>query len=110
MASTSLNAAGLIRIFLKSGEENSTYPSKCSPMIAKRGFSKNIEFKNSSFDNPIEFNLFGTLYWSPNITTKENQNFEYKFPKGNQEVIQVFIEGFSEDGQLISEMYTVPIE
>lgn len=110
MASTRKDAVGLIRIFLKRGEENSTYPSKCSSMIAKGGFSKNIEFKNSSFDNPIAFNLFGTLYWSPSTTINENQSFEYKFPKGNQKVIQVFIEGFSEDGQLISEMYNVTLE
>lgn len=109
IGSIRLNPSGTIKIFLKRGKENSFYISKCSTLIATGGFSKNIEFKNSAFDNQKEFNSFGTLNWSSNITIKENQNFEIKFPKANQTVIQVLIEGFSDDGQLISEIKKIPI-
>ncbi len=85
------------------------YTSKCSTMIAIGGFSKNITFNNSTFKNQKVFNLFGTLNWSPKIQLKDNQNFEIKFPKGNQNTIQVLIEGFSADGQLISEIKKIPV-
>jgi hypothetical protein len=103
------NNYGTIAIFLKKGKEISKYISKCSTMIAIGGFSKNIAFKNSNFNNPIEFNAFGTLNWSPKIELKDNQNFEIKLPKNNQSAIQVLVEGFSEDGQLISEVKKIPV-
>ncbi len=110
IASTRQNASGAIRVFLKRGKENKFYISKCSTVIAIGGFSKNIKFKNSTFNSQKEFIAFGTLNWSSNIPLKENGSFEIKFPKGNQNVIQVLIEGFSEDGQVISEIKKIPIE
>ena len=110
IASTRQNASGAIKIFLKRGKENKFYISKCSTIIATGGFSKNIKFKNATFDSQKEFNAFGTLNWSSNIPLKENGSFEIKFPKSNQNTIQVLIEGFSEDGQLISEIKKIPIQ
>ncbi len=101
---------GTIKIYQKKGYDNKYFRTKFTTLIATDGYSKNIEFKTTPFDTQKEFYSFGTLNWSPNTTIKENQSFEYKFPKGNQKVIQVFIEGFSTDGQLISEMHNVPIE
>ncbi len=110
LGSARLNSSGTIRIFLKRGKENKFYISKCSTLIATSGFTKSIPFKNAAFTTQKEFDLLGTLNWSPNIELNENQNFEIKFPKGNQNTIQVLIEGFSEDGQLISEIKKIPIE
>lgn len=107
---TAIGYSGTIKIFLKKGYEEKNYKTKFTTLIATSGFSKNIEYKNTAFDTQKEFYTFGALKWSPKNTLKENQSFEYKFPKGNQKVIQVFIEGFSTDGQLISEMHNVPIE
>jgi hypothetical protein len=109
IGSTRLNSSGTIKIYLKRGKENSQYLSKYASFIATGGFSKNIEFKNSTFFGPKEFNAFGTLNWTANTTLKENEIFQIKFPKGNQNTIQVIIEGFSEDGQLISEIKKIPI-
>ena len=102
--------SGTIKIYLKKGYDDKYFRTKFTTLIATDGYSKNIEYKSTPFDTQKEFYSFGTLNWSPNTTIKENQSFEYKFPKGNQKVIQVFIEGFSTDGQLISEMHNVPIE
>jgi hypothetical protein len=110
VGSTRLNSTGTIRVFLKRGKENNMYISKCSSMIAIGGFSKNIAFKNSIFDNQKEFYSFGTLNWTPSIQLKDNSNFQIKFPKGSQTSIQVLIEGFSEDGQLISEIKKIPVQ
>ncbi len=103
------NSSGSIKIFLKRGKENSLYLSKYSTLIATGGFSKNIEFKNTNFTTPKETNSLGTLNWSSNIQLKESQNFEIKFPKLNQSTIEVLIEGFSDDGELISEIRKIPV-
>lgn len=110
IGSTRQNSTGTIRIYLKRGKENSQYISRYASFIATGGFSKNIAFKNSTFFSSKEFNAFGTLHWTPNTTLKENEIFQMKFSKGNQKVIQVLIEGFSEDGQLISEIKKIPVE
>lgn len=109
LGSARLNSTGTIRIFLKRGKENAFYLSKCSTVIATSGYTKNIAFKNSNFNTEAAFNLLGTLNWTPNMALKENQNFEIKFAKYNQAVIEVLIEGFSEDGQLISEIKKIPV-
>ncbi len=109
IGSTRQNSSGTIKIYLKRGKENSQYISKYASFIATGGFSKNIAFKNSTFFSSKEFNAFGTLNWTPNTTLKENEIFQMKFPKGKQDIIQVLIEGFSEDGQLISEIKKIPV-
>jgi hypothetical protein len=109
IGSTRQNSSGTIKIYLKRGKENSQYISKNALFIATGGFSATIKFKNSTFFSSKEFNAFGTLNWTPTIVLNENESFQIKFPKGNQTVIQVQIEGFSEDGQLISEFKKIPI-
>jgi hypothetical protein len=78
-------------------------------LIVTNGFVKNIEFKNSYFETQKEFYYFGTLNWKPTIKIKDNPNFEIKFPKGNQKEIKVQIEGFTPEGQLISEIKKIPV-
>jgi hypothetical protein len=107
---TTSGYSGTIKIYQKKGYDNKYFRTKFTTLIATDGYSKNIEFKTTPFDTQKEFYSFGTLNWSPNTTVKENQSFEFKFPKGNQKVIQVFIEGFSTDGQLISEIRKIPVE
>jgi len=109
LGSARLNSSGTIKIFLKRGKENSFYISKCSTLIAIGGFSKNITFKNSNFDTQKEFNALGTMNWTSKIQLKENENFEIKFPKRDQNIIEVLIEGFSDDGKLISEIKKLPV-
>lgn len=100
---------GTIKIFLKQNLKKDYYDIKYTSLIAKKGFAKNINFKNAQFETQNEFYYFGTLNWSPNISIKDNPNYEIKFPKGNQKEIQVLLEGFSEDGQLISETRKIPV-
>ncbi len=107
---TSSQGMGTIKIFLKDQNLKKDYfKIKYSTLIVTNGFTKNIEYKNSIFNTQNEFYNFGTLNWSPTITIKDNQNYEIKFPKGNQKEIQVLLEGFSEDGQIISKIEKIPI-
>lgn len=102
-------SGGTIKIYLKKGVKNDFYRTKLTSLIVTKGFAKNIEYKNSQFETQKEFYFFGTLNWSPKIIIKDDPNYKVKFPKGNQTEIQVLIEGFTNDGQLISEIKKIPV-
>ncbi len=108
---TSAGNNGTIKIFLKQGgSKNNYFRVKYTSLIVTTGFTKNILFKNAAFETQKEFFYFGTLNWTPTIALKDNPNYELKFPKGAQKEIQVLIEGFTNDGQLISEIQKVPVQ
>lgn len=109
LSDTSSRNNGMIKIFLKKGVKNKFFKTKYTSMIVTNGFSPNNEYKNSNFETQKEFYYFGTLNWTPTITIKDNQNFEVRFPKGNQKEIKVQIEGFTSEGQLISEIKKIPV-
>lgn len=109
LSDTSSRSNGMIKIFLKKGVKNKFFKVKYSSLIVTNGFAPNIEFKNSNFETQKEFYYFGTLNWTPTITINDNPNFEVKFPKGNQKEIKVQIEGFTLEGQLISEIKKIPV-
>jgi len=109
LSDNSSRGVGTIKIFLKNGVKNKFFKIKYTSMIVTNGFTPNIEFKNSNFETQKEFYYFGTLHWTPTITLKDSPNFEVKFPKGNQKEIKVQIEGFTPEGQLISEIKKIPV-
>jgi hypothetical protein len=101
---------GTIKVFLKlDRHKNDYFNIKYTSLIVTKGFSDTFEFKNTVFDTQEGFYNFGTLSWSPSINLTENPNFAIKFPRGNQKEIRVLFEGFSMDGQLISEIKTIPV-
>ena len=104
LSDNSSRGVGTIKIFLKNGVKNKFFKIKYTSMIVTNGFAPNMEFKNSYFETQKEFYYFGTLNWTPTIKLKDNTNFEVKFPKGNQKEIKVKIEGFTSEGELISEI------
>ena len=95
---------GMIRIYLKKGVNNSYLKKKHTTLIVTSGFEKPKTFKTTEFAFSREYYLFGTLQWSPNLYLDTNQIFELKFPKTNQKEVLVMIEGFTIEGQLISEI------
>ncbi len=110
LSDNSSRGVGTIKVFLKKGgSSNKYFKTKYTSMIVTNGFTTNIEFKNSNFETQKEFYYFGTLNWTPTIALKDSPNFEVKFPKGNQKEIKVQIEGFTPDGQLISEIKKIPV-
>lgn len=111
MGTSNLSSAGfkIININLKKGSNTSFFPKDNNTIIINYGFAKTRAFKTTPFSKSKEFNVFGTMQWSPNVFLDSHQNFEAKFPKANQKEIQVFMEGFTIEGQLISEIKNVPI-
>jgi hypothetical protein len=103
-STTATGGYGTIRIYLKKGVNNSYLRKKHTTLIVKSGFAKSKKFKNTEFAFSREFYLFGTLQWFPSVFLDANQIFEVKFPNTNQKEVFVMIEGFTIDGQFISEI------
>lgn len=95
---------GTISIYLKKGTNNGFLKKKHTTLIVKSGFAKTRAFKSTEFTFSKEFDVFGTLHWTPNEYLNANQIFEISFPKLNQKEVLVIIEGFTIEGQLISEI------
>lgn len=95
---------GIINIYLKKSRNIGFFPKKHNTFIVNTGFAKTKTYKTTHFQKSKEFNVFGAIQWSPNVFLDEDQIFEVKFLKANQKEIQVLIEGFTIDGQLISEI------
>ena len=103
-STTATGGYGTIRIYLKKGVNNSYLQKKHTTLIVKSGFAKIKPFKNTEFPFSREFDIFGTLQWKPNVFLDTNQLFEISFPKTAQKEVLAIIEGFTIDGQLISEI------
>jgi hypothetical protein len=108
-SNTNPGGLGTIKIYLKEGLKNNLFQTKNASFIITNGFTKNIVFKNATFETAKEFNYFGTLSWFSKVEIETNASFETKSFKGNQKEIQVLLEGFSEDGELISEIRKIPV-
>lgn len=109
MGTSSFGGKEVIKVYLKSNIRKDLEKSKLNYLLLTKGFTKSNPYKITAFGTQKELDYFGTLNWSPNISIKDNPNYEIKFPKGNQKEIQVLIEGFSVDGQLISEIKKIPV-
>ncbi len=108
-SNTNPTGSGTIKIYLKNGMKNDIFQSKNASFIVTNGFTKEIDFNNAPFETAKEFNSFGTLSWSPKVEIEANNSHEIKSLKANQKEIQVLLEGFSEEGQLISEIKKIPV-
>ncbi|MBC7847203.1 MAG: hypothetical protein H7Y10_12000 [Flavobacterium sp.] len=108
-SNTATGGYGSIKIYLKKGINNGYLKKKHTTLIVKSGFAKIKKFKTTDFLFSKEFDVFGTLLWSPNVFLDSNQIFEVSYPNANQKEILVIIEGFTIDGQLISEIRKIPV-
>ncbi|WP_431244161.1 hypothetical protein ACQ9BO_07230 [Flavobacterium sp. P21] len=106
---TALRGHGTIKIFMKTGQKNEYFKVKHTSLIVTKGFAQNFTYKTVPLEDQVEFNYFGTLNWSPNVELTDHSDFQIKIPKNGQKEITVLIEGFTNDGYLISEVRKIPI-
>ena len=108
-SNTNPGGLGTIKIYLKEGVKNNIFQTKNASFLITNGFAKNIVFNNAPFETAKEFNYFGTLSWTPKVEIEANKSSEIKSLRANQKEIEVLLEGFSEDGQLVSEIRKIPV-
>lgn len=106
----SITGRGTIKIFMKIGQKNKFFKPKFTTLIVTKGFTKSFTYKAAPYENQDEFNYFGTLGWFPNIELNDRSDYQIKIPKNQQKEIQVLIEGFTNEGQLISEVKKISVE
>lgn len=58
--------------------------------------------QNYSGINQALYNQFAAIHWQPNIVLKKGVSFKWMFPRTEQPELNIYIEGFSSDGGLIS--------
>jgi len=105
------NSVGVINIYTKI-PEGMPIKSQSVAFQIKQGFAKNYDFKNEIYTSSkgLGFDNYGVLEWKANIVMDSNGFFQLSFPLLSQESIDVFTEGVSANGELISERKNIILD
>ena len=109
----SRGSAGIIRIYKKKGVKNKTtyQNNSANEVIINGGFSVEKEYYIPEFYalSKSNFLRYGSINWKSNIETDANGNATYNIFNTNINEVVVIIQGFTEDGKLISEIKEVQL-
>lgn len=108
-SNVSTGGLGTIKIYLKSGAGQRIVRKKHTTLIVKSGFAKPIPYTSTDYVSPKEFMGFGTIDWSPNVFSDANQSFSIPLQNKGPKEITVFVEGFTIEGQFVSEIRKVAV-
>lgn len=102
---------GVIKIYLRKMSTGAVKNLSQSTEIAS-GFAKIRPFENPIYSstNNKGFQDFGVIQWIPTVLTDENGEFQFEIPPTGAKTITVYIEGFTPEGNFISETKTLSIE
>ncbi|WP_222981681.1 hypothetical protein [Flagellimonas meishanensis] len=80
--------------------------------MATQGFQRPKEFYNPQYASVStqKFRSYGTLHWENQLNTDENGEAKFMVPCLEQNGAKVYVEGFTEDGALISEYQIITFE
>lgn len=98
------NHGGEIHLYLDKVQKKHIRTSSFKSIKPPLGFANTKEYYQPKYFSTSgqEFNKFGAIFWKPNITLK-NHNYSIKVPTLKHKKIKVFIEGITENGNLVSE-------
>lgn len=104
------NNQGIIRMYRKVAKFSAP-KSNLKNEELHNGFAKAPKFKNSDYSSTATqgFADFGVINWIPFILTDEKNSFQIDVPNYNQKKAKVIIEGFTFDGELISETQIIDL-
>lgn len=97
---------------MKKGGSGLPQKNNAIPFEIKNAFSKIEPFKNKLYTSTENrgFQNFGLIHWIPVIYTHDSKEFKFQIPNMGQKKVKLLIEGFSAEGQLISETRTISLE
>ncbi|WP_191858045.1 hypothetical protein [Hanstruepera ponticola] len=103
---------GNINIYTKKSFSNK-YIEKQSSFSSKFiefGYSLPQKYTSPFYNKSLHqsFADYGVLNWVPNLTNNDNGDFEFKIPNYSFDDVNLYIEGMSVNGDLISKIITVP--
>lgn len=104
------NYQGIIRMYRKA-PNYSTTKTNLKNIVMYNGFAKAPKFENANYTVTTTqgFTEFGVINWVPFILTDEKNAFQIDVPNYNQKKAKVIIEGFTFDGELISETQIIDL-
>lgn len=108
---TARNTVGIIKVYTKSTYMSSNPKATSVSFAIKNSFSRIELFKNIDYKSTEDkgFQNFGVIDWIPSLTTQDIKMFKFDSPDMQQKKVTLLIEGFSDDGRLISEIRTISL-
>jgi hypothetical protein len=108
---TARNTVGIIKVYPKSSYLSSNPKATSVSFAIKNSFSRIEPFKNIDYKSTEDkgFQNFGVINWIPLLATQETNIFKFEIPDMQQKKVTLLIEGFSDDGTLISETRTISL-
>lgn len=104
------NNTGIIKLYRK----KMTYKQKqdVNTLVISGGFKKTMPFVTPEYLTTSDsgFQNFGTINWISTVLTSESGAFQFQIPNLSQNKIKISIEGFTDNGQFISETKTISLE
>lgn len=104
------NNQGIIRLYRKTPKMTFS-KSNLASAILYDGFAQPTKFKNSNYTSTSSegFLNYGVINWNPAVLTDEKNNFQLEVPNYNQRKVKLIIEGFTYDGEMISETQIIDL-
>jgi len=107
-------ANGIIRIYSRRtplNGYNNTKKTFAHTSKANIGFTQPKLFYSPKYTSHTDtlFKNYGTIGWFPNINLKHNSSIMIKIPDTKTQKLNFYIEGFDNEGNLISEIKTVSV-
>jgi len=104
------NEMGIIKIYMRKDFAVKQKGSKGTSFLVEKGFQKIYPFTNSRYASYSDdgFKKFGLIDWQPLITTNDTGEFDFTVPYAWEYPVNVFVEGISNDGKIVSELKTIP--
>ena len=103
----SRGANGVIVVYTKRGEINTSRPSFNIKQLTPLGYQMPVEFYSPKYDTQESINnskpdLRTTIYWKPDVVTDDKGNAKLDFYTADDPATySIIIEGVSDDGRLI---------
>ena len=75
------------------------------------GFTTAPKFENSNYNSTLSqgFLYYGVINWIPTLLTDQKNSSQIDVPNFNQKKIKIIIEGFTYNGELISETQIIDL-
>lgn len=96
--------SGEIYVYTRTERTSGDVSSKLLQAVAKVGFNTQSSQGLLKLDDFIKkyFIFYGNVYWNPNIEVTSGNTIELKFPSYSLKEFKVFVNGFSDKGEIIS--------
>lgn len=101
-----------VHIYTLSPLEYDVWRSQYTKVKLPVGFAAEKEYYNPKYPSFVNstYKRFGAIFWDPNIAVPANASTTIKIPVNLQDEVNVYIEGVTESGKLLSKKQTINVK